>query len=502
MSEQDSNVRGRGYFIPKEIVHPSVFRLDGQKKTDADLKLAISQLESYVAKYRAHFLGYQSTAQLNTKHLASFVSSAINNIGDSFANPEVPEGELRDGYFSLNSKWVEREVLDYLARLWKAPSPRWVRQDLRSDWLDTYWGYVLSMGSTEGNLMAIRSARDYLKGRILLYDDAKSPGIMDLHYEEREGVETYDSRFDPVILYSTASHYSVRKLAQILEVEERRIKSDEHGQMDPVHLEEVARKTLLEDKRPIMVVFNYGTTWTGALDNVEKLTKMLLPIIKQAGFYHREVPNHGFRKGYWLHVDGALGAGYGSYVDADPSTGAPLPRFDFSLDIQSIVVSGHKWPGAPWPTGVYMTLNKYLLTNDVPQVVGSMDSTLAGSRSGIAPIYLWDWIARSSDEDRKKEGEAQLRLAEYALTRIKAVWDKDATRAPGSIMVVFKAPPASTVRQFALATSDGRSHLVCMRHVKPPLVERLIKTLQELKAEPAPLDAALFEPEDRGREGW
>ena len=29
-------------------------------------------------------------------------------------------------------------------------------------------------------------------------------------------------------------------------------------------------------------------------------------------------------------------------------------------------MSGHKWPGAPWPSGIYMTQNRYMLTNDVP----------------------------------------------------------------------------------------------------------------------------------------
>ena len=58
----------------------------------------------------------------------------LNNGGDTF------QGSLP---FSYNSKWMERNVLDYFASLWNA---RWPHRE--SD-KESYWGYVLSMGSTE-----------------------------------------------------------------------------------------------------------------------------------------------------------------------------------------------------------------------------------------------------------------------------------------------------------------------------------------------------------------
>ncbi len=33
---------------------------------------------------------------------------------------------------------------------------------------DAYWGYILSMGSSEGNLMAFWMARDYVAGKYLI----------------------------------------------------------------------------------------------------------------------------------------------------------------------------------------------------------------------------------------------------------------------------------------------------------------------------------------------
>jgi histidine decarboxylase len=510
-----------GYFVPEEITQPRAFVLDGNEKTPEELGNAKRQLDAYVAKYRDSFLGYQSTAKLGNEHLAAYLGSAINNIGDSFGNPKLGGTQLRDGYFGLNSKWIERAVLDYFARRWHAPVPRRVPEDgeqpepnrceaVNDHWLRSYWGYVLSMGSTEGNLMALRGARDYLHGERLLFDRDRPPAEA-LHYESCRNCE--DSRFNPKLLYSDASHYSVRKIAQMLGIPTEVVKTDEFGQMRLDDLRDKATRIMKVENRPIAVLFNYGTTWHGALDNVADAVDMLKPIIAQHGFDCREV-QHGntkcWRRGFWFHVDGALGAGYATFTDREPGeSGRPLPVFDFRKDIMSIVMSGHKWPGAPWPTGIYMTLNKYMLTNDVPAVVGALDSTLAGSRSGIAPIFLWDWIARKSDEYRKAEAQGALARAQKAYERIKQLRNRDwrPVRSPGSIMVTFRRPSNALVRKYSLAsmkepgTDELRSHLVCMRHVDDALIKSFI---DDLGREPSGDDMALaaVDDDDSARGGW
>ncbi len=52
-------------------------------------------------------------------------------------------------------------MLSYLARLWHG-----VPTDPGNK--ESCWGYVLSMGSTEGNMYALWNARDYLSGKRLL----------------------------------------------------------------------------------------------------------------------------------------------------------------------------------------------------------------------------------------------------------------------------------------------------------------------------------------------
>ena len=61
------------------------------------------------------------------------------------------------------------------------------------------------------------------------------------------------------------------------------------------------------------------------------------------------------RRGFWIHVDGDLGASYMPFVEMASENGLrdgmkPGPKFDFRLDfVSSIVTSGHQWIGAPFP---------------------------------------------------------------------------------------------------------------------------------------------------------
>ena len=58
----------------------------------------------------------------------------IIDIGDPF----------EPGNYTVNSRELEVAVLDFYARLWHAKTPHNPNDP------DSYWGYILSMGSTEG----------------------------------------------------------------------------------------------------------------------------------------------------------------------------------------------------------------------------------------------------------------------------------------------------------------------------------------------------------------
>ncbi len=537
------NCGARSYWRPDGITC-SKFRIPRAGLSEKERTDALAEVTRYVEQASSTFLGYQSSQAFNNRHLAAFFNYAINNIGDPFSNPEATLEDAPDGYFTLNCKWMERSVLDYFARLWHAKSPH-LSPGEGPAWRESYWGYVLSMGSTEGNLVALRSARDYLNGTRLRFEE-NAPEPADLSPLLTE--DTQPTAYQPVLFYSKASHYSVRKLATLLQLEtfeetgERlypgqspigggkwpeSVGVEKNGQAEvgSIDVEELVKlaEFFMKKGHPIAVVFNYGTTFTGAYDDVERAVERLIPLLKKYGLYERTIRHEHNgrtfecrRKGFWFHTDGALGAAHVPFLPEIAATADSeafrYPLFDFKLDIQSIVVSGHKWFGAAWPCGVFMTQNRYLLTNDVPEYVGVIDSTLAGSRNGLASLVLWDQMARTSDADKREAVQKALSTTAAAYRLLDVHFSRRGRprvvhRAPGSLAVVFPRPEgrrgAEIIRKYALASTSKESHIFCMPHVKIDLVQDLIKDLARLPAEQEALEVAAAEASMAElRAGW
>ena len=160
---------------------------------------------------------------------------------------------------------------------------------------------------------------------------------------------------------------------------------------------------------PPLIMLNYGTTFKGAYDDVQAVGERLLPMLKTYGLDERWIevtdpdqpdqPKLVKRKGYWIHVDGALGATYMPFLQMAFNQGRmaiqPPPVFDFRLPfVCSICASGHKFPGAPWPLGIFMTkTGLQLLPPTTPEYIGSPDTTFAGSRNGLSALLWWTYIS-------------------------------------------------------------------------------------------------------------
>ena len=67
------------------------------------------------------------------------------------AVPHQENGHLPFGasYYGQSTLWMEHNVLNYYASLWHAKWPHDPKDP------ESYWGYTLTMGSSEGNLYAI-----------------------------------------------------------------------------------------------------------------------------------------------------------------------------------------------------------------------------------------------------------------------------------------------------------------------------------------------------------
>jgi histidine decarboxylase len=461
----------------------------------------------------------------------------LNNLGDPFT----------EGNFTINSKAFERDVLNYFARLWHAKTPH------RPDDGDSYWGYVLTMGSTEGNLYGLWNARDYLRGLGLILDPAnpmrllwaeatmasqagdESPSDGDSQHR----VSRTDNAFTPVAFYSADTHYSFTKAVRVLGIPTPREIGDKlyrgecplegpwpdevpsvDGESGPGSIDVEALCQLVEffasNGHPALVSLNVGTTFKGAYDPVAEIEPRIVKIMKDYGLYRRTIympdgkPSE--RHGFWIHVDGALGAGYLPYLREaqqarDPRVKhlPPIPEFDFAIEhVFSIAMSGHKWIGAPWPCGIYMTKTKYQLEPpDIPTYIGSPDTTFAGSRGGFSSVVLWEHLARYSHAQHVDRVVAAEQITAYATEKLIELGkthqiDLRVARTPLALTVRFRKPVDRLVFKYSLSTetflsdrSFDYAHLFVMPGVTKELIDRLINDLSEPWAFEEPPQPAL-----------
>jgi histidine decarboxylase len=512
------------------------FVLPSTGLSDPARKAALDKLKKYLSEQKANFLGYQANQKLDHKSdLADYLDYEVINLGDPF----------KEGNFTVNSKLMEQAVLDYYAKLWRA------RRRNGSD-PESYWGYIVSMGCTEANLYALWNARDYLAGSFLLDDPAaedeakeasragvptavtrrpilRRPILRDVTAQEDRKPWNRPSAYTPVLFYSEDTHYSIIKSAIVLGLKTfydigtkhfpgqcplkdrdwpKEVPSNANGSID-IEALAIMVEFFAEEGYPILISFNYGTTFKGAYDDVKGAEDRLLPIFKNYGLYERKVyydrndfKRHDLRTGFWFHVDGALGAAYMPFIEkAHNQRRFPnvVPKFDFGLkSVHSISMSGHKWIGAPWPCGIYMTKRKYQLRPpDDPKYLGAPDSTFAGSRNGFSAMILWNYLAKNSYRSQIQKALRSEKIAEYAYQKLKQLearlgknlWVE---QTPLSLTVRFKKANSKIIAEYSLSEQefyvDGEkrayNHIFAMDHVTTETIDRLVKSLSKRGAFP------------------
>lgn len=439
-------------------------------------------------------------------------------------------------------------MLDYYASLWNA---RWPHNPQDGE---SYWGYIVGMGCTEANLYGLWNARDYLAGKLLLEEhtvdeEARVASLTGtpqtlsrrLIYKQVAAEPGNPHAYTPVVFYSEDTHYSIVKAGIILGLqtfyEIGRHDYPDENPLDPGHawpkevpstqgsagpgsIDISALIKLVEffaaKGYPILICFNYGTTFKGAYDDVEAAGTALMPIFQRYGLDKRKVfydpsdrSKFDLRTGFWFHVDGALGAAYMPFIERAYLAGKTSqrgPNFDFRLPfIHSIAMSGHKWIGSPCPCGIYITKTKYQLRPpDNPEYLGSPDTTFAGSRNGLSAIILWDYLAKNSYERQIETILRTERVADYAVQQLKkleAKIEEDlwVERTPLSLTIRFKQANPDIVFKYSLSSETlyvnghkrAYSHIFIMPHVTMDLIDQLIGDLSQPEAFPVQHPVAL-----------
>ncbi|XP_065896444.1 histidine decarboxylase-like [Dysidea avara] len=522
------------YSFPKleEGITPTFYQVPSKGLTENERKQAQEETAQHTKQQTANFLGYQvSLGEDYTDVVPNYLNTSVNNVGDPFVS----------GTYTLNTKWMERNVLDHYASLWNAKWPHDARDP------DTYWGYVLTMGSSEGNIYGLWNARDYLEGKFMLTDESLEVPVC--YYTQAKTSKDKTNAYTPVAFYSQETHYSVVKAISMLHIKTYyevamelypdscpldgewpvEVPSAE-GDTGPGHVDEEKLCKLVEffaeKGYPVLIIFNYGTTFKGAYDNVQKVGEMLMPILKKHGMDERNLeitnPDTGKtitcpRKGYWIHVDGALGASYMPFVQMAYDQGRtnikPAPVFDFRLPfVCSIITSGHKFPGMPWPTGIFMTkTDLQLLPPSRPDVIGSPDTTFAGSRSGLSALLWWTYISTHSYEKQLEEVLNCLKLAEYTekeLEKVEKEISRDIwiARTPLALSLRFRKPNNDIVHKYTLASEEfyhgnelrQYTHMYIMKGADKKKIDNLMQELRKPDAFPEDKPTVQATPLDVG----
>ncbi|MBS1525234.1 MAG: histidine decarboxylase [Bacteroidetes bacterium] len=289
---------------------------------------------------------------------------------------------------------------------------------------DNWWGYVTNGGS-EGNLYGLYLARE-------LYPKA-------------------------IVYYSEATHYSVQKNLHLLNMPNIAIRSQASGEIDYDDLE----KTISINRQvPVIILANIGTTMTEARDDVAKMKTI---------FKHLAIQHH------YIHVDGALSGGYAAFLE-------PRPAFDFEDGADSIAVSGHKFFGSPIPCGMVIAKKSHRdrIASSV-DYIGSLDTTISGSRNGHTPLFLWYTISKLGMEGLRQRTMDCLDVAEYAEFILKQA-EPQAWRNPDTLTVNIPKPGEELIKKWQLASGKEWAHIICMPGMQKAQIDAFVKDLELHKA--------------------
>lgn len=333
----------------------------------------------------------------------------LNNAGDP----------MTDKPWKMSSHKFERDVIEYFAPLYGYET-------------DNVWGIVTHSG-TDGNNHGIYFGANMLKN---------STGL------------------EPVVYVSDEAHYSNMRLCDLQNLDLKLIKSDEMGRMIPEELD-----AALDDTRPCLIVYAMGSTFKGAVDDMEALNAVIDK--------HTEIP------AVYRHLDAALFGGYLPFTEHKDMVDHSKMGFD------SIAVSGHKFFGLDNPSGLFLcTREVYDMQNsfNVPYLNNNM-RMINCSRDALQPLKFWWLIQKVGYEGWSQQAEGMMESTAYLDEKLTEIgwphWVNDYSNT-----VFFKRPSQEIIDKYLLAGGyDERfggdlSHIVVMQQVNKDAIDMFVADLK------------------------
>jgi histidine decarboxylase len=286
---------------------------------------------------------------------------------------------------------------------------------------ENVWGYITN-GGTEGNLYGLYVAREAFP--------------------------------DATVFYSETTHYSVKKNLHLLKIPNIVIRSLENGEID---YQDLSDSVATRRDKACIFFLNIGTTMTEAVDQIDEIKK----IIKKFAL-----------KNYYIHCDAAFLGAFAPFIEDGP-------KFDFSEGVDSISISGHKFIGSPIPCGIVLTKRQHRnrVANSI-SYVDTIDTTITGSRNGLTPLFIWDFILKNGVNGFVNRAKNCQDLADYTTNQLNEIGIKG-WRNKGALTVVFPKPSIEIINKFQLASDETISHIICVPGISKEQIDELIKALKE-----------------------
>ncbi|WP_423792754.1 tyrosine decarboxylase MfnA [Methanocaldococcus indicus] len=224
-------------------------------------------------------------------------------------------------------------------------------------------------------------------------------------------------------------------------------------------------KEYVEDNKVDAIIGIAGTTEFGTIDNIKELTK----IAKDNNIY--------------IHVDAAFGGFVIPFLDKKI-------EFDFSLNIDSITIDGHKMALTPIPCGgILFKSEEYskFLETDAFYLIEKKQTTILGTRPGYGAACLYTILKYFFDEIEKNVKKC-LKNSIYLYKKLKENGYKPLMKPTLNIVNIEDENYLETCEKLkeknyfvSVCKNANALRLVIMPHIEKEHIDKFIEVLKEVK---------------------
>lgn len=351
---------------------------------------------------------------------------AFNNVGNPFKQSPIP----------YNTHDYERDTIREFGRLFELPG-------------NDVWGF-LSHSGTDSNMHGMYMGRTLLTARTHLV---------------------------PKAYFTREAHYSVQILRDLLGLEAVMVETLADGGMDP---DDLADKLAEHASFPALVVATIGTTFKGAIDNLDQIRQKLRG------------------RDCYVHLDAALLGGYLPFTQHAREVSCRIRHKGIARRYDSVAVSCHKFFGFPSPAGIFLTrkelydeFNEYFSRIHNPEYIHHVPGTITCSRDAVKPAEFYYFTKPEAQAKLANDAKLMLETANHLFAKLRSDFPTLTPVKANALSntVYFRHPGDEIVNKYSLATMhlqvDGKSeefaHVVVMPHVSKEVIAEFLTDLNDRK---------------------